>query len=131
MTMKITIAIARVLLGVSFCIFGLNGFLHFLKAPIPSGLAGQFASAMFGSSFYFLVFGVQFIAGALLLASRYVALAIVLLGAVIANILMFHISMQPAGIGPGLIVFALWCFVAYQYRFSLRPLFVSADASKQ
>jgi hypothetical protein len=44
-----------------------------------------------------LVFSVQFISGVLLLANLFVPLATVLLGAVIANILMFHIAMQPAG----------------------------------
>lgn len=121
--MKILGVIARVLLGFSFCVFGLNGFLHFLKAPMPSGLAGQFAGAMFGSSFHYLVFGIQFISGVLLLINRWVALAVVLLGAVIANILMFHISMQPDGVAPGVVMLLLWCVVAYQVRSQLATLF--------
>lgn len=123
--MKVIAAIPRILLGLSFCIFGLNGFLHFLSAPMPPGLAGQFAGAMFGSSFYALVFGVQLLAGVLLLVNRYVTLAVILLGAVIANILMFHIAMAPASIGPGVIVALLWCMVGYQIRSNFRPLFAS------
>ena len=127
--MKILGVIARVLLGFSFFVFGLNGFLHFIKAPMPTGLAGQFAGAMFGSSFHYLVFSVQFIAGVLLLTNRYVALAVVLLGAVIANILMFHIAMQPAGVAPGVVMFLLWCVVAYRVRSQLGALFASKPES--
>jgi putative oxidoreductase len=37
--MKIATLIARILLGVLFLVFGLNGFLHFIPLPLPSGLA--------------------------------------------------------------------------------------------
>ena len=41
--MKIVTLIARLLLGLIFVVFGLNGFLNFLSmGPMPSGLAGQF-----------------------------------------------------------------------------------------
>ena len=38
--MKIAIIIARILLGLVFLFFGLNGFLHFLPAQLPSGTRG-------------------------------------------------------------------------------------------
>src|SRR6266849_179123 len=39
--MKILTLIARLLLGLIFVVFGLNGFLNFLSmGPMPSGLAG-------------------------------------------------------------------------------------------
>jgi putative oxidoreductase len=40
--MKVATLIARILLGLIFFVFGLNPFLHFLPAIMPSGLAGQF-----------------------------------------------------------------------------------------
>ena len=43
--MKIAALIARILLGLVFVVFGLNGFLNFMKGPLPSGLAGQFLAA--------------------------------------------------------------------------------------
>jgi uncharacterized membrane protein YphA (DoxX/SURF4 family) len=46
--MKIVVLIARLLLGLIFVVFGLNGFLHFLDmGPMPTGLAGQFMGALF------------------------------------------------------------------------------------
>ncbi len=37
--MKIATLIARNLLGLMFLVFGLNGFLHFIHQPPPTGLA--------------------------------------------------------------------------------------------
>jgi len=45
--MKIVNLIARLLLGLIFVVFGLNGFFNFLNmGPMPSGLAGQFVAAL-------------------------------------------------------------------------------------
>ena len=44
--MKIAVIIARVLMGLIFVFFGLNGFLQFLKAPMPTGLAGEFLTVL-------------------------------------------------------------------------------------
>jgi len=38
--MKVTTHTARILLGLIFFVLGLNPFLHFLPARLPSGLAG-------------------------------------------------------------------------------------------
>ena len=40
--MKIAVLVARILLGLIFVFFGLNGFLNFLHAPMPPGAAGQY-----------------------------------------------------------------------------------------
>jgi putative oxidoreductase len=46
--MKIAALIARILLGLVFVVFGLNGFLHFIPTgPLPTGLAGQFVTVLF------------------------------------------------------------------------------------
>ncbi|MFL6596440.1 MAG: hypothetical protein ACJ8KF_00540 [Chthoniobacterales bacterium] len=49
--MKIITVIARFLLGFIFLVFGLNGFLHFIPAPPPTGIAGQFVGALFVSHY--------------------------------------------------------------------------------
>jgi putative oxidoreductase len=123
--MKIVALVARLLLGLLFFVFGLNGFLHFIPASMPPGLAGQFFGVMFASHYAYLVFGVQFVGGVLLLANQFVPLALVLLGAVIVNILVFHITMQPAGLAPGVTAAILWLIVAYQVRTALRPMFTN------
>jgi len=44
--MKTTALVARILLGLIFGVLGLNGFLMFLPAAPPVGLAGQFLTLM-------------------------------------------------------------------------------------
>jgi uncharacterized membrane protein YphA (DoxX/SURF4 family) len=109
--------IARLLLGLAFVVFGLNGFLNFLSmGPMPTGLAGQFMGALFQSHYYWVVAALQIAGGLLLLVGRYVPLGLVLLGPVIVNILLYHIFLNPAGMLMALVVTVLWFIVFYGYR---------------
>ena len=114
--MNITIGIARFLLGLIFLTFGLNGFLHFLPASLPSGTAGQFVGALFVSHYLVLVFLLQLVAAVLLLINRYVPLALALLAPVIVNILLFHLLMALAGLPLALVVTVLWIVVFLSVR---------------
>jgi hypothetical protein len=44
---------ARLLLGAIFFVFGLNGFLHFIPQPPPTGLAAVFAGGLGASGYFF------------------------------------------------------------------------------
>ena len=114
--MKIASTIARYLLGLIFLTFGLNGFLHFIPMPPPTGVAGQFFGALYVSRFYVVIFLLQIVPAVLLFANRYVPLALTILGAVIFNILCFHIFMAPAGLPLAAVVTVLWVLVAYSVR---------------
>jgi len=96
--MKIAAIIARSLLGLLFLVFGLNGFLHFIPMPPPTGLAGQYMGALFVSHYLVAVFLLQVAGGFLLLVNRFVPIGLVLLGPVIVNILLFHSLMAPEGL---------------------------------
>src|SRR5882762_9007571 len=111
MPMRTTSLIARLLLGIIFLVFGLNGFLHFLPMPPPTGVAAQFIGAIFASGFWVVVFLLQIIPAVLLLINRYVPLALTLLGPVIVNIVFFHLFMAPAGLPLALLVTVLWIIV--------------------
>jgi putative oxidoreductase len=117
--MKIITHISRFLLGLIFLVFGLNGFLHFIPMPLPSGGAGQFLGAIFISKYLLVVSGLQVISGALLLINRYVPLALTILGPIIVNIILFHGLMNPAGIGLAVFVTIFWGVVFV----SVRPAF--------
>ncbi len=121
--MQLAATIARYLLGVMFTVFGANGFLHFLKQPPPSSaFAMQFLTAVSGSGFMILIFALQLVAGLLLLADRFVPLALVVLAAILINILNFHLTMDPGGIAPGLVATVLWFIVAFGFRANFRAL---------
>ncbi len=76
----------------------------------------------FRSRYELFVCSVQLVTGILLLINRYVPLALVALAAVIANILVFHITMQPAGLALPIIVAVLWFIVAWPLRAHFAPL---------
>ncbi len=128
--MKIAIIIARMLLGLTFFIFGLNGFFHFIPAPPMHGPAGTFAGVMASSHYFLFVAAVQVIVGVLLLINRFVPMALALLAPVLANILVFHITMQPKGLPPGIFATILWAFFAWSFRAYFAPLFVQKAMPK-
>jgi hypothetical protein len=121
--MKILTNISQFLLGLIFFVFGLNGFLHFIPMPPPSGVAGQFLGAMFVAKYLLVVSGLQVISGALLLINRYVPAALTILGPIIVNILLFHALMNPAGIGLAVFVTILWGVVFVGVRSAFAGIF--------
>ena len=126
--MKIASIIARYLLGLIFLVFGLNGFLHFIPMPAPTGLAAQFAGAIFVSHYWVVVFGLQVIGGVLLLVNQFVPLALVLLGPVIVNIFFFHALMAPEGIPLAIVVVLLWTILAVRNKQHLAGIFAQHGA---
>jgi putative oxidoreductase len=126
--MNYIFVIARVLLGLVFTVFGLNGFLHFFQNPPVPSLAGQFMGALLGSHYYVIAFGTELIGGALLLSNRYVPLALTLLGPVIVNILSFHMFLDSENMAPAIVVTVLWFVVFSQVRSSFAGLFVAKKA---
>jgi putative oxidoreductase len=114
--MKIASTVARYLLGLIFLTFGLNGFLHFIPMPPPTGVAAQFFGALFVSRYYVVIFLLQIVPAILLLANRYVPLALTILGAILFNILCFHIFMAPAGLPLAAVVTVLWFLTTWRVR---------------
>jgi putative oxidoreductase len=118
--MKIAALVSRLLLGLVFLVFGLNGFLHFIPAgPMPTGPAGQFIGALFASHYVVPIFLLQLVSAVLFLLNRYVPLALTLVAPVIVNIVLFHALMAPSGFPLAILVTALWILVAL----SVRPAF--------
>jgi putative oxidoreductase len=122
--MKIAALISRILLGLVFVVFGLNGFLNFIKGPLPSGVAGQFLGALMQSHFVLVVSAVELAGGVLLLANRYVPLALVLLGPVIVNIFFYHLLMDRSGLIIAIVVIILWGLIALRHRQYFSGIFV-------
>jgi uncharacterized membrane protein YphA (DoxX/SURF4 family) len=130
--MKIGVLIARLLLGLICVVFGLNGFLNFLSmGPMPTGLAGQFLGALFLSHYYWVVAGIQIVGGLLLLVNRFVPLALVILGPVIVNILLYHLFLNPAGVALAVLVTILWFIVFYGHRQHFSGVFVIVPNTAQ
>lgn len=116
-------AVARVLLGLIFFVFGLNGFLQFLPQPPMSGPPAEFIGALFASGYLFpLMKGTEVVAGAMLLGNRFVPLALALLAPIIVNILAFHALLVGAGVALPVVIVALELYLAYAYRDAFAPM---------
>ena len=123
--MKYVIVIVRVLLGLLFVVFGLNGFLHFM-GPMPEmqGHAGAFITALASSGYIYVIALLQVLGGlCLLLGARFVPLGLTLLGPVIVNIVLFHVFLEPAGLVMSLAISAMALFLLWIYRFKFPAIF--------
>src|SRR6266446_3464773 len=126
--MKIVVLIARLLLGLISVVFGLNGFLNFLRmGPMPTGLVGLCMGALVLSHYYWVVAALQIAGGALLLANRFVPLRLVLLAPVSVNIICYHVFLNPSGALPAAVVTVLWLIVFYGNRQHFSGLFVQRN----
>ncbi|SRR5258708_17783402 len=127
--MKIASTISRFLLGLIFVVFGLNGFLQFISMPPPTGLAAQYFTVLFMSHYLVVVFAIQLAGGVLLFFHRAVPIALVLLGPVIVNILLFHFLMAPEGLPLALITTALWFMAFWPYRRAFAGLWTPSETT--
>ena len=124
--MKIAVLIARILLGIVFLVFGLNGFLHFIPMAPPPGVAGQFLGALVASHLVVPIFAVQVLGGILLLLNRYVPLALTILGPIIFNIFFFHLLVAPSGLPLAILVILLWIVIFWRLRSHFSGLFTAS-----
>ena len=113
---------ARILLGLTFLVFGLNGFLQFIKQPPPTGIALQFLGALITSHEIAVVMLLQVVGGVLLLANRFVPLALVLLAPIVVNIVLFHAFMAPSGLPIAVFTALLWILTAGGVREAFKSL---------
>src|SRR5205814_2737499 len=120
---RISTAIVRVLLGLMFLVFGLNGFVNFIPAPkdMPQEIMNVIGALMKGG-YMTVVSGAEVLVAVLLLTNRFVPLALALLAPIIVGILTFHIAIAPATIGPGIVVLVMELYLAWAYRGAFGPM---------
>lgn len=123
--MRYFVIIPRLLLGLVFLVFGLNGFFHFIPQPkdaMPAGAMDFFGALMNTKYMIPLIFTTQTLGGALLLVNRFVPLALALLAPVVVNIMLFHIFLAPSGIPVAAVVLALELYLAWTQRAAFRSM---------
>jgi uncharacterized membrane protein YphA (DoxX/SURF4 family) len=120
---RIAPMIVRILLGLMFLMFGLDGFLNFIPKPkeMPPEIVTVTGGLMKGG-YMTVVAGTEIIVAVLLLTNLFVPLALALLAPIVVGILTFHVAVAPQTIGPGIVVLLMELYLAWAYRGAFRPM---------
>jgi len=115
--MKFVVIGARVLLGLVFVVFGLNGFLHFIEPPEMNEAAGALMGVLVGTGYFMAVVKlVEVVSGLMILTGKFLPLGLILLAPVSVHILLFHVFVDPAGLGMAVFIVVAQLFLAWAYR---------------
>ena len=91
--------VMRIFFGVFLLFFGLNGILQFIPMPEVGPQAGAFLGAIASTKLFFpLISIIETIVGALLIVNKAVPLALIIIFPILVCAVLFHISLDPAGI---------------------------------
>ena len=114
---------ARLVLGLIFLVFGLNGFFKFIPLPEPSWGAARFLDALVTTN-YFMPFlkSIEVIAGTLLVVNVYVPLCLTVIAPIAINIFLFHMFLDLMGLPLAALIVLLEGFLIYEYRKYFIPL---------
>ena len=120
---QITWWVLRIILGVLML---LGALTHVTNAKEGAMVDSAFITAMVNTGYLWPIIGVvELLAGAAILAGRFVPLALVVLAPITLNILLFHLSHpnHPDGIGIALAILLPHLGLAWLYRQSFSGLF--------
>lgn len=127
---RILTHVVRVLLGLGCTIFGLNGFLNFIQPPPDLVLpekAMAFSIALMESGYMMPLIGLTLLVpGLLLLANRFVPLALVILTPFFVNSIAFHVALERTGLPNAIVFVVMLLYLAWTHRTAYRSLFVAS-----
>lgn len=119
---KVTM-IVRYLLAFMMIVFGLNKFLQFLPMPPANDQVAQVFGSLMLMGVLPIVGILEVLGGVLLAIKKAVPATLVVLGAIGFNAVLFHATLDPAGIGGAVFFLGMVVYLAYSYRAKLTPLF--------
>ena len=114
--------VLRIVLALLLLVFGLNKFFHYLPMPEMSADAGALFGALMSTKTFMLIAIVEIAAGLSFIFNKYGALMAIILMSVSINIILFHLSLNPEGIGPGAVVFLLNIAMLIGYKDKYKDL---------
>ncbi|AUN97545.1 hypothetical protein C0V70_05340 [Bacteriovorax stolpii] len=128
MFQKIALA-SRLLLGLMFTVFGLNGVLlsflgkGFIPMPPPEGVMATIMAGFMATGYILpLAFLCELLGGLTLLSGLFVNAGIIFLGPVIVNILGIHLFAEPTGLPMAIVVAVLFVIVVKSRWAYFKPM---------
>ena len=113
---------ARILLGLIFVVFGLNGFLNFIPIPPPTPEGAAYIGGLIAAGLMPIVKAIEIVGGLMLLSGLLVPLGLLILAPIIVVIMHMHLVADPGGLpmAAALVVFEL--FLAWRYKQAWRDI---------
>ncbi len=118
-------SIARIVLGLTFVVFGFDGVLHVFPLPPLPEPAARVIATLVGYRLFYVVKAIEISAGVMLLANRYVLLALCALAPVLFNIVWFDANLDPASLPVAAVLCALAGRLAWVHRAHFAPLLLA------
>ena len=113
----------RIIFGLQFVVFGLNGFFQFLPMQAPTPEAGAFLGALMATGYMIpIIKGLEVLVGISMLANKYVPLALIVIFPIVVNIFLVHAVLDRSGFIVGLIVLAFNLALAWKNKNSYTNL---------
>ena len=123
-SMKIAALISRLLLGLIFVVFGLNGFFNFMPMPEDIPLEAQFFTQALMSTGYMMAFikGTEVVVGVLFLLNCFTPLALVVIAPISINIFLMHLFLAPSGLPIAIAINAMVVLLAWHHKEVFQPI---------
>ncbi|MCT4642354.1 MAG: hypothetical protein N4A33_08665 [Bacteriovoracaceae bacterium] len=115
----------RLLFGLAFFIFGINGFLQFMPTPPMTSQAGALMGAFAKTGYFFpMIKTLEILIGSMLLLNLYAPLATILITPILIGITTIHLFLNPAGLAMMLILHILHGIIVWGYKDHYKSLLI-------
>ena len=114
--------VVMIFLGLFALIFGLNKFFSFMPMPEMSEAAGAYFGALMSTKTLTLVAIVEIVAGLALIFNKYGALLAIILMSVGVNAVLFHATLDMAGMPAAAVFLILNIVVLIGYKDKYKPM---------
>jgi len=119
---KRVVRTVQIIFGLILVIFGLNGFLQFMPAPVFNQAGTDFIGALFASGFIFPLISLFWIStGIKYLFNKYSAVGTIEIVPISVIILLFHLFLDTSGIGFAMVIILpnLYMFLVHWDKYKL------------
>jgi uncharacterized membrane protein YphA (DoxX/SURF4 family) len=114
--------VARFFLGIVFLVAGINGYVYLFGLE-PFVATSPEAMQLFQFDYLLVVEkSLEIICGILLLANRYVSLALAILAPLIANIFLLHVFVDHSLLALAIVMVIAYGYLLYHYRMYFRRI---------